>query len=189
MEIIKKYLIYIAVLVLIVIFALYLLIPIASGIVQKIPQIDEKKANVENLTKELELAKKAKMEKENALSEGRVIKQIYESDIKSTDMMVNFNGMLETVLNLAKQAGLKTKTIEFKVIPEADLVKQNHSNDYDATLLIAQMYGTYTELQNFLREVYRHEYLMGIYELKITPYEADKKILIINISLSLYSKK
>jgi len=150
-------------------------------------EIKTKQESVEDVKKSIADAQSRKAAEQNA--EVKEEKQIYEPQFKSSETMVNFNGMLETVLELAKQSGLKIKTIEFKDSPESDLVKQNHAANYDTTLLVTQVIGTYTELQNFLREIYRHQYLIGIYDLKVVPYEFDKKILIIDLSLSLYSKK
>ncbi len=183
----KKYLIYILAIIIVIGAGLYFTIPMGQQYFTKSAEIKSKQETIDDLNKSIELAKKNQIEAMS--SEQKEDKQIYEPEIKSTDMMVNFNGMLETVLNLAKEAGIKTRTIEFKTIPESDPIKQNHSGTHDATLLQAQMIGTYTELQNFLREIYRHPYLIGIEELKVSPYELDKKILVIDLSLSLYAKK
>lgn len=185
--VIKKYFLYLVVIVLIIIFGLFKIIPLAGNSFSKGKEVKTKQETIQDLKKSIDIAQKNKATQERSSTNDE--KQIYEPQFKSSDAMVNFNEMLETTLELAKESGLKIKTIEFKDIPESDIIKQNHASNYDSTLLATQLIGTYTELQNFLREIYRHQYLIGIYDLKVVPYELDKKILIIDLSLSLYSKK
>lgn len=185
--ILKKYILYIFVIILAFGFGLSKTIPMVGNYFSLNKDVKSKQTSIEDLKKNVEIARQNSQEREG--TEVKQEKQIYEPQFKSTEVMVNFNGMLDTILELAKQSGLKIKSIEFKDIPESDLIKQNHVAEYDATLLVTQVIGTYTELQNFLREIYRHQYLIGVYDLKVVPYEFDKKILIIDLSLSLYAKK
>ena len=186
-ELIKKYLVFILLIVVFFVIGLGIVLPILPKLITKSAEVKSKEASIKELKTQLNVIEQNKLqEQENNI---KVLKMIYEPELKSSDSMVNFNGLLETVLNQAKVNGLKTRTIEFKTIPDSDIVKQNHSGTHNSTLLTAQMVGTYTELQNFLREIYRHKYIIGINEIKITPYEKDKKILVIDLSLGLYSKK
>lgn len=187
MEIIKKYIAYIVLVILSIGFLFHLNLPLINSFFSTQSDIKEKKESISDLEKSVEIAKKNKIE---AQAKGPLEeKLIYEPEIKSTDTMVSFNGMLETVLELSKQSGVKVKTIEFKNIPESDPIKQNHSSTHAATLLETQLIGTYTQLQNLLRDIYRHKYLMGINSLKVVPYINDKKLLIIDLAISLYAKK
>lgn len=184
--IIKKYVIFLAIIIATVGIGLFVNLKQIPKIFSTNVEIKSKKTVIKDLNNSIELIKKKQIEEmENNIKE---TKSVYEPEIKSGDDL-SYGGLLETILNLAKQSGLKTKTVEFKPIPESDLIKTNHSSTHNATLLTAQMAGTYTELQNFLREIYRHRYIMSINELKVSPYEFDKKILIIDISLGLYSRK
>ena len=187
-ELIKKYIAHIMLVCIALGVGLFMTVPkIPSIFITKSKSISSKEASIKDLKAQLDVIEQNKLqEQENNV---KVSKIVYEPEIKSSEMMVNFNGLLEMILDLAKQNGLKTRTIEFKTISEGDLVKQNHSGTHDATLLTAQMVGTYTELQNFLREIDRNRYLIGINEIKVSPYERDKKILIIDLSLALYAKK
>ena len=187
--ILKKYAIFIAIIVLIFGAGIYFVAPKISEVFSVQSELSSKKSQIKNLEQDVESAKLAKQRAESKKDEPKIEKLIYESEYKSYDSKVNFNGMLETVLALAKQAGLKVKTIEFKNVPESDPIVQNHSSEYETTLLSAQFYGTYTQFQTFMRDVYRHQYLMGIKDFKIVPYEFDKKILKIDMSLALYMKK
>lgn len=168
-------------------YGLSQVIPLFGSYFTEHGNLKAKKSAVENLRRQVEIAKQNAMQEGAGLGENK--KQIYDPKIKSAEVMVSFNETLETILEMAKQSGLKIKTIEFKDIPESDEIKQKHSSECNATLLVTRMIGTYAELQNFLREIYRYQYLIGIYDLKVVPYEVDKKILIVDLSLSLYAKK
>ncbi len=172
--------------VLVVIFGFYKTIPLIGEAFSKAEEIKSKQESVADLNKNIEIAKKNNIE---AMKSEPDTKLIFQPQVQSQEPMVAFSEMLDTVLELAKESGLKIKTIEFKDIPESDPVKQNHASTHNAAMLNTQLIGTYTELQTFLREVYRYQYLIGIQKVEITPYERDKKILIIDLSLALYSKK
>lgn len=188
--IIKKYAIYIIVIIAAFVGGFFLVGPLVGEIMSSHSSISAKKEKINDLKNNLEQAKIAKQKAESKKEdEPKATKLIYESEYNSYDKGVNFNSLLETVLQLAKQSGLKVKTIEFKDAPESDAIIQNHGSEYEVALLAAQFVGSYTQLQTFMRDVYRHQYLMGIKDFKITPYEHDKKILIVDMSLSLYMKK
>lgn len=185
--IIKKYFIYPVFIILALAYGLSQDIPLFGSYFTEHGNLKAKKSAVENLRRKVEIEKQNAMKEGDGLGENK--KQIFEPQFKSAETMVNFNEMLETILEMAKQSGLKIKTIEFKDIPESDEIKQKHSAECNVALLATRMIGTYAELQNFLREIYRYQYLIGIYDLKVVPYEVDKKILIVDLSLSLYAKK
>ena len=187
-EIIKKYLIYIVLVVLVVVGGGYYVVPAVTSFISTQEELTAKKEKVADLERQVEVALKAKQKKEDT-STVKEEKLIYESEYSSSSEMVNFSGMFETVLALAKQSGLKVKTIKFTDSPESDPIKRDHSATHKTTLLASEFVGTYTQLQNFLREIYRHQYLMGINSLEVIPYEFDKKILLINMTLNLYAKK
>ena len=185
----KKYALFLVVIVLVLFLGIKFTVPQFGNFFNSQSKIKAKKEKINDLKKNIESAKIAKQRAEAKKDEPKITKLIYESEYKAADINVNFNGMLETILEIAKQSGLKVKTIEFKSIPESDVIVQNHSSELAGTLLSSQLIGTYSQFQTFLRDIYRHQYLMGITNFKITPYPQDKKILVIDIDLSLYMKK
>lgn len=187
--ILKKYAVYILVIFVVLFLGIKFTIPQFGDYFTSNAKIKAKKEKINDLKKNIESAKLAKQRAESKKDEPTVAKLVYESDYKAADINVKFNGMFDTILELAKQSGLKVKTIEFKPIPESDVIIQNHSSEIAGMLLESQFIGNYTQFQTFLRDVYRHQYLIGITNFKITPYPQDKKILIIDMGLSLYMKK
>ncbi len=187
--ILKKYGIFIVAIIAVLVLGIKFIIPPFETYFTAHSKVADKKEKINDLKNKIEAAKIAKQKAEAKKDEPKETKLIYESQYNSSDININLNGMLDTVLELAKQAGLKVKTIEFKSLPESDVIIQNHSAELAGSMLAAQFIGNYTQFQTFMRDIYRHQYLMGITNFKITPYEFDKKILIIDMSLSLYLKK
>ena len=52
-----------------------------------------------------------------------------------------------------------------------------------------EMIGSYINYDNFLKELYKHEHFLDIQSVEIVPYRKNKRILLINFKLKLYSKK
>lgn len=188
-NLIKKYAIFILIIIIAIVFGIKNTVPVVSGYFNSHKNIKAKQDKVEDLKKKIEAAKIAKLAEERKKDEPKITKMIYEPEYKAGGSNASFNGMLDTILELAKQSGLKVKTIEFKSSPESDPVIQNHGSEYEAKLLGAQFIGSYTQLQTFMRDIYKHQYLIGINDFKVVPYEFNKKVLIIDMNLTLYLKK
>ena len=189
-KLIKKYFLFVFIIIAVFVFAVIkFVVPTVDGYFNSHKNIKTKQEKIAKLKKDIEAAKLAKMEAERKKDEPKSTKVIYEPNFKSGDVSINFNNMLDSVLEMAKQSGLKVKSIEFKSAPESDLIVQNHPNEYLVKMLSSQFIGTYTQFQSFMREIYRHQYLIGINDFKIVPYEFNKKVLIIDMNLTLYMKK
>ena len=188
-NLIKKYFIFVFIIIVAIVFGIKNTVPVVSGYFDAHKNIKSRQEKINSLNKKIEEAKLAKLAEERKKDEPKIVKMIYEVDYKSGGSSASFNGMLDTILELAKQAGLKVKTIEFDVAPESDPIIQNHGAEYESKLLVAQFIGSYSQLQTFMRDIYKHQYLIGIQDFKIVPYEFNKKVLIIDMKLTLYLKK
>jgi hypothetical protein len=51
------------------------------------------------------------------------------------------------------------------------------------------MVGTYVNLQGFMRDMMVYPYFTNISEIRINQYEKDETYIIINMNITLYSKK
>jgi hypothetical protein len=49
--------------------------------------------------------------------------------------------------------------------------------------------GTYTEFENFLRELFKHEHFLEISSIEIKPYQKNKRILLISMQVKLYAQR
>ena len=52
-----------------------------------------------------------------------------------------------------------------------------------------EMIGNYSNYDNFLKEMYKHEHFLDIQSAEIVPYKKNKRILLINFKVKLYAKK
>lgn len=185
--ILTKYLPYLAIVIIAAAAAVWQGVPLVTGYISTQEEISVKKDKVADLERKVDVAKKAQQQEKEAPAKEE--KLIFQSEIKNAETDVYFNEMYETVLSLAKQTGIKVRSMKFTDAPESDPIKRDHSSSHTTTLLKSEFIGSYTQLQNFLREIYRHQYLMGINSLDIVPYEFEKKVLIIDMELILYAKK
>ena len=47
----------------------------------------------------------------------------------------------------------------------------------------------YTDFQGFISDLYKYPYLVNINNVEVYPYPKNKKILLINLSITLYASK
>ena len=52
-----------------------------------------------------------------------------------------------------------------------------------------EMIANYTNYNNFIKELYKHEHFLDIQSVEIVPYRRNKQILLINFKLKLYSQQ
>ena len=52
-----------------------------------------------------------------------------------------------------------------------------------------EMIASYTNFDNFIKELYKHKHFLDIESFEIVPYKKNRKILLINFKLKLYSQK
>ena len=89
--ILKKYAIFIAIIVLIFGAGIYFVAPKISEFFSVQSEFSSKKSQIKNLEQDVESAKLAKQRAESKKDEPKIEKLIYESEYKSYDSKVNFN--------------------------------------------------------------------------------------------------
>ena len=53
----------------------------------------------------------------------------------------------------------------------------------------AEMISSYSNFDNFLKELYKHEHFLDISDIEIVPYGKNRTILVIKFTLKLYAEK
>lgn len=186
MNILKKYIVNIVLVIIVFVFGIYANVSGVKDCIKNKSAVKAKKESVQTLNRDIEVLRKNSVENQNSEPE---LKKIYQPQTGETDSSIAFSSMFDTIMNFAKNADIKVRTIEFANAPESDKIVQNQSASCNSTLLNTEIIGTYTELQAFLRELYRYQYLVNIQKMEIVPYEKDKKILIAKLGLVLYARK
>jgi hypothetical protein len=117
------------------------------------------------------------------------VKNIYKPEIASTESESSFTTIFDDVIDMAKYNGIKIYSIEYTYNPPEDDFVKNASAQYNVCLLNMQLVSDYSDLESFLKELYKYPYLVNIDKLEITPYPKNKKILLSVLQLKLYSSK
>ena len=134
-----------------------------------------------------ELADQQEQEKSKLSSIKPVIQEPDDSDGESLGV---FGGMFDKVIALSKESGLLLRSIEYEMNPMDDAIYQNFSDIYNVCELKFFFVGSYTQLRSFLDAmVNKFEYLVSISRLNVTAFSENTDYILINMSITLYSKK
>ena len=153
-------------------------------------KLRDSKNNVERESLE-EKIKKIDAEKEAENLKLKSLKPIYESTLESsTENLGIFGNMFEEIIKKAQKNGLMIRSIEYDMRPALDPIYQENPEAYNACELKFFFVGSYTQLQAFLSDMNNNfNYLTYISKLDITAFTSNTDYLLINISITLYSKK
>ena len=178
---------YIIGLVLSLVLGIYLLYPKVMSVYTNYNEVKTKTQTVEQTKQQIA---ELKAQKENYEKEEKVsTKPVYKNDIATIDPMSSFGVMFEDVIQSAKYNGLKLRTISYNTSPAEDIVQKNISTDYNVCAISMQLIGTYMQFRSYFQDIYNYPYLINLDKISIKPYENNKRILIADVTVTLYSAK
>lgn len=146
----------------------------------------EKASLVENLRVKVDTIEQANQRLEQQQD---ILKPFYKQETAQNDSIAAFGGMFQDIVDYVKINGLLLRSIEYNINPEQDLIFKNFAASYNVCEVKMFLVGTYPQLQSFFREVEAYPYYLNVSQINIIPYEANKKYLLVNLSINLYSKK
>lgn len=189
----KKYkdiILYTVLILLVLIILLIKTKPEAGKIVRIEQGLKEKTTQLADLQRQLDTLKKnaAEADSEKAGAPTQV-KNIYKPETTSTEAESSFAVLFDDVIDMAKYNGIKVYSIEYKYNPTEDDFVKNAANQFNVCQLNMQLVSDYSDLESFLKELYKYPYLVNIEKLEITPYPKNKKILLTALQLKLYASK
>ena len=152
-------------------------------VAQKTATVQEKQAKLDEY-KRKEQEEKAK-ENESKNSE----KPFYKPVMSGLDTEAVIAGEFAEVLQLVRANQIKVRSIKYDYDPKDDAFVSGAGSQYNVARLNMEMVGNYSNYDNFLKEMYKHEHFLGIQTAEIVPYKKNKKILLINFKVKLYAKK
>ncbi len=179
--------IYIIALVICLVIGLYLIYQKAQPIYNTYQDVETKTEQVEKIRQEIESLKAKRQAYEN--KEKTSTKPVYKSDLELTDPMSSFGVMFEDVIQSAKYNGLKLRSISYNLSPANDFVVKNISSEYNVCAIQMQLIGTYMQFRSYFQDIYNYPYLINLDKISINPYEGNKRILIADVTVVLYSAK
>lgn len=138
-----------------------------------------------------EQIKKIDEQKEAENLKLKSLKPIYETNLdSSTENLGMFGNMFEDIIKKAQNNGLLIRSIEYDMRPANDPIYMESSEVYNACELKFFFVGSYAQFQAFLADMNNNfEYLTYFSNLNITAFKGNTDYLLINFSITLYSKK
>jgi hypothetical protein len=147
-----------------------------------------KEATLQQKTSEIETLKKkaeSDKEKENSSTD----KPFYKPVMEGLDTEAVIAGEFAEILRLVRANQIKVRSIKYDYDPSDDAFVQGAGDKYNVARLNMEMISNYTNYDNFLKEMYKHDHFLDIQSAEIVPYKKNKKILLINFRVKLYAKK
>ena len=151
---------------------------------------DAKQQNVEQLKAKVEQAQRrvqAEKNKEKVTKESG--KPFYKPVMQGLDTEAVIAGEFAEILQLVRANKIKVRSINYDYDPKDDSFVNNAASEYNVARLNMEMIASYTNYDNFLKELYKHEHFLDIQSVEIVPYKKNKRILLINFKVKLYAKK
>lgn len=178
---------YIAGLVLCLVLGIYLAYPKAMSAYNTYTEVQTKTQSVEETRRQIAdlKSKRDTYEQEVKVS----TKPVYKNEIATIDPMSSFGVMFEDVIQSAKYNGLKLKSIAYNTAPAGDVVQTNIASEYNVCAISMQLIGNYMQFRSYFQDIYNYPYLINLDKISIKPYENNKRILIADVTIVLYSVK
>jgi Tfp pilus assembly protein PilO len=165
----------------------YFMVPKAQTTYTVYKEVQDKIQANDLLQKEIEDLKQKK--EQRVITEQSSAKPVYQSDAEVTDQMSSYGVMFEDVIQAAKYNGLKLRSISYDTAPADDEINKNLAALYNACAIKMQLIGNYSQFRSYFQDIYNYPYLINLDKVSIKPYEKNKKILIADVVVSIYSAK
>jgi len=182
----KEPILYIIIIVLGFIYALVSIKPLIGGSIRLGNEIKAKKIEVADLGRKLDALKAAQDEK---MSSAEQTKKIFKPATSGMDAESSFSVILDDVIEMAKYNQVKVYSVSYIYNPPDDDFVKGAASNYNVCQLNMQLVADYRDFQTFLEDIYKYPYFLNIDKVELSPYLRDKKILLINMQLKLYSSK
>ncbi len=116
-------------------------------------------------------------------------KKIYQPNGAATDSESTFAVLLDDILEITRKNHIKTHSIQSTLDPEEDVFIKGDKAHYSANKLDMKIITDYSDLKGFLEDIYKYPYLINVNNIEIYPYSKNKRILLVNLTITLYASK
>lgn len=119
------------------------------------------------------------------------LKTVYQSEVSSyNENLGMFGDMFDELIKTAQKNSLLIRSIEYDMRPAEDPIYNENSDTYNVCELKFNFVGTYSQFQSFLFDINNNfKYLVSISNVNVTAFSGNTDYLLINTSITLYSKK
>ena len=187
-KLIKENILYIIIALAAFIGGIVAIVYFGSTVFQNLGEIRAQKESLESLQGELKTKQTAMAGNRAKKKESKSGKVIYEVLGQQFSAEASFGIMFENILSNITNSGLRIHAIDYNYKLTDDKILQTNLQGYNACELSFTAIGSYTQLQNFFKNIAKENYLTSISEVYIEPYDKDKSILITRFKIRLYTK-
>lgn len=178
-----------------ILYIVFILVVLIMTIIKTYPKIidtftafrniNSQTTQQKDLQTKLDALKKDEMEK---MTISGLSKKIFKSETPGVDTETSFSTIFDDVINIAKYNGIKIYAIQYTYNPPDDDFVKGAAGKYNVCQLDMQIVVDYQDLESFLKELYKYPYLINVDTIELSPYAKNKKILLTNLRLKLYSQ-
>lgn len=182
----REALLYIVLVIIVFVFVIAKLKPVIVDTYTTTNDLNTKTAQSADLDRQLEQLKANEAQKMSLAGQP---KNIYKPAEAGLDAESSFTVLFDDIIDMAKYNGIKIYSIQYTYNPAEDEVVKGAGAQYNVCQLDMQLISDYPDLESFLKELYKYPYLLNINKVEMAPYQKNKKILLTNLQLKLYSSK
>jgi len=117
------------------------------------------------------------------------IKPVFDSGLGAEDSLGSFGGMFEDITEMMKSNNIKLRSFAYQISPATDPIYAKFPTLYSVCKVDYFTVTTYSDLEGLLRDLAVYPYFINISEVSINPYEKNKNFILVNVAVTLYSKK
>lgn len=182
----KEIILYTALVLLGLIYALVNIKPVALDLYHIEKDIKSKTVESADLERKLEALKASEIEK---MSVSGIAKNIYKPNESGMDTEGEFSTPFDDIIDMAKYNSIKIYSVQYAYNPPDDDFVKGAPDKYNVCQVTMELIADYSDFESFLKELLKYPYLLNIEKIELVPYTKNKKILLINMQIKLYAAK
>ena len=184
----KEALMYLAGIIFVAVFLFQKIQPEVQNTINLYQQIGQQKDIAANISKQLSIAKEKVERKKKMRLLDDMAKKVYSpAEGVSIDADSAFSVLLDDIIEISRKNHIKTHSIQSTLNPSEDVFVKGDKEHFSAYQLDMKIVSDYSDFEGFIRDLYAYNYLININKIEIYPYQKNKRILLINLTLTLYS--
>lgn len=185
----KELIMYLALIIVVAVFLFKQIQPKFLSTIDLFNQVKSQTEVSDSINRQLTIAKEKAERKKKLRMLDEMTKKIYEPNGAATDSESTFALLLDDIIEISRKNHIKTHSIKQIIDPEEDVFIKGDKAHYSACKLEMKIISDYTDFKGFISDLYKYPYLINLNDIEIYPYEKNKRILLINLSLTLYASK
>lgn len=184
----KESLMYLAGIIVVAVFLFQKIQPEFTRTIDLYKQVGQQKDVAAGISKQLSVAKEKVERKKKMRLLDDMTKKVYSpAEGVSFDADSAFSVLLDDIIEISRKNHIKTHSIQSTLNPSEDVFVKGDKEHFSAYQLDMKIVSDYSDFEGFIRDLYAYNYLININNIEIYPYQKNKRILLINLTLTLYS--